>query len=1548
MTEITLHYGNFVISDLPVLIGPSSITLTGQSGRFLLDGKFTNQKTTEVRATQQIQVSVIPSDEPFAYKVITPQRYRSLFYFDANTSVVTGDTELSRYALNLVYLDAEMLLANALTCRIRPSGGSIDDLSEELQQRLVSFTAGASPERKFFAKPLWHNTPTLGLYFPITKRNHVDQGTGDSWAIDLLVSKDFPNQPLQVSAKPGCARVQIPNAQLLTLVLGPTSVDSVTPAEPVLEATTESKPKERISSGMSGFTVEDQQPGPRLVDDLLVAAEDYEGVPRGEIFNAPLTKLRINAQELSGEFVNPSISARDQAGTTKTRLPIREQYARYRSTDSPSSNPSRFEYTLRPYSGTLKIATIAETATPELDLPLRAGEIRVLVDGEIQPHAIPDQTNEGIRLVGQSLIRRYRELSNGQAAGAYVVGVSSELRAKRSDSSQNTSEAATGLSAGDLLLKLKENEIGAVHFETRYATENGKGRWRFPVERVVKSPFRGGSRPTAPQATDPRMEVYHPEHGDIVKIFDSDGRLLETHISAENHVEIAKGADLMKGFIATDCEVSMLEPENTRLRFRLDQGVTSLTRPIVAEPDDDLAPKIKQMAQSTELFTSHPDAFYTEINVEFLFPSVPDDPANGSLPKSPTVIWREKPDAPIPNNAVRAMWHSIPRQQDPDEAKRYEAFINNNDRSLRMPSGWSIVLPKAKTKGQPVVALVEASSESQTRIDQTPLWFETKQGRVTSLWPKAIGLPPDKERDRQTFGVTSVTPQWSDLFPPKNAEGTHTAAQSPRDQNWRGFLCLGGQLGATTNLPGKIKLLLEELTVPYAHYDGNGCTMVCDHVIDLVAGADDDKTMVLDLESEAPRSATLREVRDNPNIQLVLGRVEIEIHQNTVQQFELQFWWKMPFFNRAIPDTQSPNGEFQWVEIRGRWEPGRDDASEHLMLQASLPDKHINVGWSGIEHVIIKGVHLTLNATGRWSVQFDGQIDFSDTGLLTEWFENRLPSLVFSGLRFDFDNPSDPSNQGWTFPTLQVNNQTVLRPKGYDFKLDNLYLERPASHSTARTLRLIGSLRTADTTDGFSVTESVKVDVLFCGSTTNPSYEITFDNEQLKQQPVRLGPYRFIHLHGALTWTGDTFEMNPVLAWRWTDRNAVREETNVIGSEVPVPFFYGSSNTLSDKKFWVAGAVGLPIDLEHLQVKKDALAAFFVSHHGTFDGLRDLVLAENIGAVGESLKGITKWTYTDEFAWFVGAYIHELDLKYAPGIIKLRKFALVLSDDGLFRVQLDLSPLGIKLGSIMLAVDWRKRRFTGNLELPELNFGQYQLKLGEVSFRIADGLFRFDWGYPFNENWGRSLKLKWEPPPWPVPINTVQGGVYFCYEDSKKALTVGAATRVGYEISLQAEAGGFGGYIAGGIYLGYLAETQLVGITQTFRQTGMVSFEVSARGGVIVFGLRWDIIRLWLQASTGISIALSPKHVEATFFARFRAGFKICLTPCTCISGSISYPYQFTATSDGTAHTWDPYEEPKEFLRSEVLESSFELAFLQYLNEFERRPQRIRQNTEMI
>jgi hypothetical protein len=1115
--------------------------------------------------------------------------------------------------------------------------------------------------------------------------------------------------------------------------------------------------------------------------------------------------------------------------------------------------------------GQMRAQTVLKDAASDIPTKIPAGDAWVRYEGEVYNIKLLDGTNCPSRIYSDRML-----LINPVYPAEYRRGVSFAYSASDhafdyyQTGARVNQEAHGSISFGDLQLMLSDGHQTPIVFRSRtFTAPTGDGLWAFPIAQAVKTPFRGDA-PSKKSETS-RREVYSAAPGKDIVFFKSNGTPTVRNILQD--FRIADSNDI-------DCS----QPQNLKIQFR--EG-TRLIRLFSGVP---LTGRKLMEAASVGTSTNEDDVKYSSVDADLKIGRVPNPkPDNKGNYEVPTFTWKESLATPISNTELARDWiNSVP-----SDRAEYEGFVRNFNlakNSLPLGYGWATE-PSASIMDGPQVVKLDLRKNYPNNIplppaiklilaDETPKKFQFQRVERDSAGnPIPIG------------GLIEIKSWWRHIFLQTELH--------PGKIGWSGLVVGRTPLLASPNMPENMRKLIKRVPLIVGWFDGLGATAVCDFEV-VVDENDphfdpDRELTVIDTVTQLEKTVTLRQflkkTANDDNHYMALTDFQMVIHKSQVERLSFTYYWEMPLFDRDRSEKR------QFIKIRGQWGVPEDGGEKRLIISASLPDKDIKVGWLGIEKVTLKDITFTYvqNASGasRWKLDLDGDIDF-DAQTVRTWFADKLKGLKFSRWQLDFENPFGK----WNVPSFQLKNKIDLSIKGFDFRLSSFKIP---SHPRlgGRRLELFGGLKFG-IPSGFiknaDIDLSLNFDLPNIGNLG--AFSIAFGDIDLRGLDINL--FNFIQMSGQAKWENDEFSGNAKITWSWA-KNKPNTELDV--------FFRFSGK--KGRSFWLAGvALKGPDGQEKefdLGVVKAEGVHLIAGHKASRPGLREAVLSVS----AEAFKGkflppsgtpsgewMDSWEYEPAYDFLVGAHFKRL--RIAGDAIDAKDLTLIFCDDGIFRLEADLRLFSVDISKAMIAVDWKRQIIAASLALPKFDYGAYSIDLGSVGLVIGDGIFQTDIGFPHNLDWSRAIKVHWTPTPWPVPINEVQGGFLFGIKLGE-GLTLAAAARAGYTFMLGSDGGAFGAFISGSIFLGGIVIGRIG--SGMIEQTGIMTLDASARGGLVVFGLRWDILSVELHAALIERLVIRNGSMSLSFGAEMYAGFSVCLTPCTCFSGSVKFSYGCNTTS---------------------------------------------------
>ena len=863
--------------------------------------------------------------------------------------------------------------------------------------------------------------------------------------------------------------------------------------------------------------------------------------------------------------------------------------------------------------------------------------------------------------------------------------------------------------------------------------------------------------------------------------------------------------------------------------------------------------------KATYSFAAHQlSSGYTQIDATMIFPPIPADAASrlSGTGSSPTVRWKEDFHGQVKaDQALRRVWDSG-LTQNGSYSSDYQSFLTNNTSmsvsrasvsgklQMSLPYGWSVAF--SASPAERVIAIFQAikNEAGGQRALQERNQGATRQFQILTAASEVEGPLPDS----YWFPATStpdVDRQLDLAFPSTQAAQRASQVVSPLDQNWAGFATARGSVVPPPGLPQSLSALIAQLQYDYVGWDGQGVTAVC-----VFKGQKGDD-------------------------QLQLTGFTLVIHRSQIQTLLIEFSWCLPFFS-FTSDV--------WLPFMGRFEKSGNGGSivfksGAIGAEFSVFDALVDIVFSDIELVTGTGSSTTIriNATMRFA-----------TSQTMATFNGPIPAVSFRNMAFDFDNPFN----SWSMPDLKLDTEVTLYPFGFRYQLYGLYFHSNIKHDkTNRILTFNGGLQYATPSPGFG---------------SNPNFLL---NMQLTVTP---GAIDFdLKVDGI---DGISFDLFDFFTVAFSNAQLTNK---VIGADISVaskwsdatPFtakgaFLFGDTTWSRDKFWYLGFSYVENDrgfkLGPVGAKDFGI---LIGHNVTFDGLRETLISGDIARLESLLDSPHTWQYSGEFPWFAALWFKNLDIGLPTAFLSGGPGAFVLSDSGLFRALVPLKMMGINFTNLDLGIDWRNREVAASLTLMNLTFGPYEMDAGTVSALFSPTNLMVSWGYPFDNDWGRAVKLRWEPP-IVIPINAVDGGVMF--EVGKGGVNTGVALRVGYQETIGADGGMFGAYVRGEIMIGGTVTTGvLTGSETVLVHTGTIDLHIEAAGGLVIAGIRWDVLRVWLDTGVQFTLVIGSKMAHAYYGAWFTAGYDVCPTPCTCVGGSVSFHYSMDAPYQ-TNYQWPP------------------------------------------
>jgi hypothetical protein len=1128
-----------------------------------------------------------------------------------------------------------------------------------------------------------------------------------------------------------------------------------------------------------------------------------------------------------------------------------------------------FERVTNPF-GMERSLNVMELASGLLPDTIPAGDAWFLYEGEAYNKNLLDETNGPARIASKEIFLIHPPVGGSHSAPpkkkAYLFSATDVAY----HYNQKAGADAKGmLSLGDVQLELAplssaEPGRGSIAFRSStFTAPDGPGEWAFRFARGMKTPFRGDS----PDEASPRQEIYALAAGKEVIVFQSNG--------------VANVPNILEGLTIADPakKVPCSQPQNVEVTFR--QG-TKLTRSSGRRSGRELMRAAKAGERVAE-----GEVRYSSIEAKLDLGKVPK---KGGGYDTPTFTWKDTALAePIANTNLARDWVLDPQKEEgaADFHNFVESFLEAGD-DLAFGYGWGTA-PEQQS-ANPQLIKIDLRKNLPPNVPLPPPALKVTRDDKG----RAVKIQVQKIDGTVLPGEIDVSPWWSHIFDTELHPGV---------PGWSGLLVWNTKLIPDKDLPDTTRSLLKTVPVTVGWFDGLGSTAVCEYhakVDPKEPGYDPERLIpAVDtaLNQDPPKPKKDLKVKDfisknagDPHHYIALIDFDMLMHKGQVERLSFKQFWEMPFFDRDI------SGRRQFVQVRGQWAVPEGGGEKRLVLSATLPEKSIEVGWLGIERIDIRELTFTFvkesENKSRWKIDANGDIEF-DAQTSLQWFDGKLTGLSFSRWQLDFENPF----RKWDPPVFHLKNKVELSVKGFSFKLLSFKLPSLGLPLGGRELHLLGELKF-----GIPSFDFIKPDIGLALKFTLPDlndlsrFKIGFEDLNLNGLEISL--FNFISVKGTVQWKDTEQEKgflgSAEVTWDWSDNNP--------GKKLNVFFRFASD--AQNRTFWLAGlALAGPQGSEtfDLGILKASGIHLIVGHKAGRERLRDAILKISVNEFKREFFGggsgkdwLNSWFYEEAYDWLVGA--HFQDLQIAGDAIKAKDTSLIFCDDGIFRLETDLEVFAVKLLKAMIAVDWKRRIIATSLGLPKFDYGAYAVDLGVIGLVIGGGMFQIDLGFPHSLDWSRSIKVRWTPPPWPVPINEVQGGFLFSISTSEgTVLKVAVAARAGYSFMLGADGGAFGAYISGSIFFGGVV-TGIIGKGKLVHE-GVMTFDASARGGLVVFGLRWDILSVELHAALIHRLEIARGSMTLSFGARMYAGFRICLTPCTCIGGSISFSYGCNTSS---------------------------------------------------
>lgn len=1529
---ITLFFGPFEIENAPVSDPLDGVVETDRS----LTGQWQGRNIRALKDGIPINVTKVDGAED-TYRAVNigavPMRF--VFGFPNKDRVYVSD-QATTYGLEFALMAADAIALDKFTCHVRAKGAG-----EESEFENNALGVSFAPNKATFQKAGKLLINDGREYFPMVP---LSEDNGDEiWKISFQLENYF-GQSADISAASDKFLLRFENGALLDAII-PRAMTSGVRLRP-------SNNNDLAESNLAA-----------LRDSSPFKVSDGGHRNRANPFSRPmeghLGRYEISADGIVAAVVFPTVVAGSEA-----RL---EDFGRFLGFDatrkSDDTNGARAEYAVRPVVGTLEIRydggapRIGTNAGSSLtEAPLAPGEHRLVVAGEIQHLGVADQSGAGRRLYGTEIVLRHNtavpideravlessaeddRVEVQEATVPFAVARVSANRARLNSAlgvvginSNSALAASEVLSVGDVVMDIQPAD-DAVTIHTRYSTAGPADTWSFQIARFRKTPLKGDANLVQAegepdrQVHDPRQEEYVPESSApyVEKVFNSDGTLLETRLRDE--VTANGASDIFDGFASALSSTRPNQPENTGLSFGANSKVSRKVQNAL------LPENIMEMAKRGE---SLHEEIYENIDVAMDFPEVPvgsignvNELRNSRKPK---ISWTEQ-GANLSNHEIRRHWLDLGASTNQSLNADFERFKEANKGQIRkildddlseveklawqMPAGWHVALdeesalvfdvirnlPVKMDPGDPRAPFlrIEAAGDGKKYLVAAVPEYTVPDGEVV---PKFDGRIPLSDDDDWWLKILDTN------TPPARGNASH-----PLQDDWTGIFLFKGRVDPPAALPAIARKVLSQLRFPLAWVDGQGASAVVRYDYE----AEGTETLIgLDSELDTLIDVPVADLQRPANLQgvgLILTKANVLMHQNQVIRVDLEFWWQLPFFDKELKrDERIPN----FIIITGRWET--EGGEERLELKASSPNLGFKVDMLDLERIEVSQITLDGKRESedkyKWSVDIDGTLIFKEGGLFDSATKGRLKQLIFSGLKFNLDNPFSD----WSFPDLDIDGKLDISFKGFKFDVKSLRILDPTNDSGKlpdlskqwRRYSLVGDLNISSFLPDFPVIPRVKAALnIDWKKLDGGDFGLDFSFDKLGWGALDFCLFNAMHVTAEADYDKDKnrFVGKAVAKWDLGGDGCGKplEPKDKDPSSLSMLFVYGDE-TDADEKYWVfsvgGGSADETMDLGILTAKQITL---FAAHQATKPGLRQAILSTDLDNISEKLTDATDWRYTDEYSWIVGLDAKELTIKHVE-IFDGQDITLIMSDDGIIRVGFTIQIFDLDFGGtrIVLMIDTKNKTIGGSLTLPSLNWGSFFLDLGTVAFVIGPNRFEFDWGYPHDMNWTRAVKFYWRPPTYPIPINAVEGGVLVrigqIASEVNNALIVAVAVRVGYREHIGARGGALGAYIGGSIFIeGIVVGGYLEALNEKwYFQKGTIAISISARGGLYVFGFKWDILKVDARAWTTLilTVGITRGSVALRYEAGFEASFQVCVTPCTCAGGTIYFDYALGAES---------------------------------------------------
>jgi len=1069
-------------------------------------------------------------------------------------------------------------------------------------------------------------------------------------------------------------------------------------------------------------------------------------------------------------------------------------------------------------------------------IPLKKLENRFLAKCEIQHIKLKDRSNSGLRTYSEKMAFSLRKKRGGEAYFLFFYGEASIDRSKlnrlmegRLKSELPTEGYNKYINYGDVALELAKSDkiyIRSMNCPTLTGISLKNG-WSIPISRLIKSPFHREGMPQERIVAgkngnglfDPRTEIFNASPDNII-VFNADGKPILD----------GKNSNLLEGFSPdTTNEIGLLKPGNSYLRHDAEGAFIAGTT------------IVRDHGGSTK---------YLNVNATIFFPEVASETALGLLQEAPpTFKWvddfsSQDGSAGLENSEVRRAWWPAKNIT----SNEFKTLLRNNseDKTL-LPHGWKVAYDLKGTSCFPFIELRFNPDGTETAAVKT----EKNKDIIPNdaVWEGACGRKPVEIQIPGTHFERLFGGQKDD----------------PSKIYWAGLLVLKGNLEPPDNLPSDMIMILNELEVGIAWWDGSGA-FASSHYD---GGGN---VLAVNFETEAVEELPEADVLEaNSNFNLYLEEADILVYRSKIERLFLHFRWRLPFFLRR------DGKQSHWVDIHGRWETN-DNGKKVIVFSASVSGAEIDLNWLIFKKLKLHHISL-VNKEGSWRISVDGEFIFDDTktSVFAKWFDPPLEALTFNEMDFPLNWKN--VSQDFSFPTLSLPNPYWGHADDFEFGIVGFMLsvqnEKPAVH-------FLGELKLSEQFSGFWGRPFARYRIILAGCYEGLGAKIEFDRDKLGLEP-QFDLFGFLKVN-LKTWIWDEgkklFNIEGKVSWAW---DAARE--------VDLKMLYSGKDK---KPFWYFYAADEDVKLGFAKAKNFKL---FAGHHAETNppSVRKNILKLGYNKFPNNLFG-KSWKYDEDFGWFAGVSFDSLSAGSGSDLLQIKQTNMIFGDDGIFRGKFDFNPVGINFEPAEIAIDWKNKRFATELSLPAWEFGAYKLDLGTMGVAFEEGGYEFNWGYPKEGNWDDSVTLRWEPPWYPIPVNGMQGGMLIGVGSTKR--TFGIGFRFIYERTIGSEGGAFGAYVSGqmglgGTILSIKKGDLAIGDEKSETFVGTVSFTADAKGGVYILGSRWDILSVGVVAAISYTSEVidgnNGKYTRNYYSTEVTAGFHICVTPCTCISGRVSF-----------------------------------------------------------